>query len=189
MLTVRRSCARGGSQAARVALAELTVASMVVGSAPTRRRMRRAISRASARSVSPSTRERMDCRVAPKTALVAAGLRGFLLKDTDTDLLLHAIDAAAEGDALIAPNITARLLTRFANAAKDPLAQAVELTDREREIIAAVARGHTNAEIANDIHLSLSGVKAHIGNIMDKVGARNPVQVAIWAHRNGHTDP
>jgi len=131
----------------------------------------------------------MDCRVAPKRALVAAGPRGFLLKDTDTDLLLHAIDAAAEGDALIAPNITARLLARFANAAMDPSAQAVELTDCEREIIAAVARGHTNAEIANDIHLSLSSVKAHIGNIMDNVGARNRVQVAIWAHRNGHTDP
>ncbi|MCP3878594.1 MAG: helix-turn-helix transcriptional regulator, partial [Sulfitobacter sp.] len=64
---------------------------------------------------------------------------------------------------------------------------AVALTDRERDILAAVARGDTNAEIGQALHLSLSSVKAHIGNLMDKVGARNRVQIAIWAHQTGHT--
>lgn len=116
-----------------------------------------------------------------------AGARGFLLKDTDTDLLLHAINAAAAGDALIAPNITGRLIARFADAARDNTEPAVALTDRERDILAAVARGDTNAEIGRALHLSLSSVKAHIGNLMDKVGARNRVQIAIWAHQTGHT--
>jgi DNA-binding NarL/FixJ family response regulator len=116
-----------------------------------------------------------------------AGARGFLLKDTDTDLLLHAINAAAAGDALIAPNITGRLLARFADAARDNTEPAVALTDRERDILAAVARGDTNAEIGQALHLSLSSVKAHIGNLMDKIGARNRVQIAIWAHQTGHT--
>jgi len=117
-----------------------------------------------------------------------AGARGFLLKDTDTDLLLHAINAAAAGDALIAPNITGRLLARFADAARDNTYPAVALTDRERDILAAVAQGDTNAEIANALHLSLSSVKAHIGHLMNKVGARNRVQIAIWAHQTGNTD-
>lgn len=118
-----------------------------------------------------------------------AGARGFLLKDTDTDLLLHAINAAAAGDALIAPNITGRLLARFADAARDNTAPAVALTDRERDILAAVARGDTNAEIAQALHLSLSSVKAHISHLMDKIGARNRVQIAIWAHQTGQTGP
>jgi len=117
-----------------------------------------------------------------------AGARGFLLKDTDTDLLLHAINAAAAGDALIAPNITGRLLARFADAARDNTEPAVALTDRERDILAAVARGDTNAEIGQALHLSLSSVKAHIGRLMDKIGARNRVQIAIWAHQTGQTD-
>jgi DNA-binding NarL/FixJ family response regulator len=119
---------------------------------------------------------------------LAAGARGFLLKDTDTDLLLHAINAAAAGDALIAPNITGRLLARFADAARDNTEPAVTLTDRERDILAAVARGDTNAEIGQALHLSLSSVKAHIGRLMDKIGARNRVQIAIWAHQTGQTD-
>ena len=117
-----------------------------------------------------------------------AGARGFLLKDTDTDLLLDAINAAAAGDALIAPNITGRLLSRFADAARDNTARAVSLTDRERDILAAVARGDTNAEIGQALHLSLSSVKAHVGNLMNKIGARNRVQIAIWAHQIGQAD-
>ena len=117
-----------------------------------------------------------------------AGARGFLLKDTDTDLLLDAINAAAAGDALIAPNITGRLLSRFADAARDNSARAVSLTDRERDILAAVARGDTNAEIGQALHLSLSSVKAHVGNLMNKIGARNRVQIAIWAHQIGQAD-
>ena len=99
-----------------------------------------------------------------------------------------AINAAAAGDALIAPNITGRLLSRFADAARDNTARAVSLTDRERDILAAVARGDTNAEICQALHLSLSSVKAHVGNLMNKIGARNRVQIAIWAHQIGQAD-
>ncbi|MGA1035467.1 MAG: response regulator transcription factor [Ilumatobacteraceae bacterium] len=114
-----------------------------------------------------------------------AGARGFVLKDTDTDLLLHAIRAAAQGDALIAPAITARLLARFASTAQSSAPPQVELSERERQILVAIARGDTNAEIADDLFLSLSSVKSCIGVLMDKIGARNRVHVAIWAYQAG----
>ena len=112
-----------------------------------------------------------------------AGARGFVLKDTDTDLLLHAIRAAADGDALIAPAITGRLLARFASTAQASAPPQVELSERERQILAAIARGDTNAEIADGLFLSLSSVKSHVGALMTKIGARNRVQIAIWAHQ------
>ena len=118
-----------------------------------------------------------------------AGAGGFVLKDTDTDLLLHAIRAAADGDALIAPAVTGRLLTRFARTAPVTPRPSVAFSDREREILAAIARGDTNAEIADALYLSLSSVKSHVGSLMTKIGARNRVQIAIWAHQAGLTDP
>ncbi len=113
-----------------------------------------------------------------------SGARGFLLKDTDTDLLVRAIHAAAEGDALIAPSITARLLQRFATVTSDqPPAQPTEpLSDREEETLIEVARGLTNAEIADKFHVSMSTVKAVIGHLMNKIGTRNRVELAIWAY-------
>jgi len=107
-----------------------------------------------------------------------------LLKDTDTDLLVRAIHAAAEGDALIAPSITARLLQRFATVTSDqPPAQPTEpLSDREEETLIEVARGLTNAEIADKFHVSMSTVKAVIGHLMNKIGTRNRVELAIWAY-------
>ena len=113
-----------------------------------------------------------------------SGARGFLLKDTDTDLLVRAIHAAAEGDALIAPTITARLLARFADVTSDqPPAQPTEpLSDREEQTLVEVARGLTNAEIADKLHVSVSTVKAVIGHLMNKIGTRNRVELAIWAY-------
>ena len=113
-----------------------------------------------------------------------AGARGFLLKDAGPDLLVQAIHAAAEGDALIAPSITARLLASFADTAtsserRQPF---VPLTDREEEVVATVARGLSNAEIAGELHISLSTVKFHLASLMTKIGARNRVQIAIWAY-------
>ncbi|WP_437950526.1 response regulator transcription factor [Sorangium sp. So ce296] len=113
-----------------------------------------------------------------------AGARGFLLKDAGPDLLAQAVRAAASGDALIAPSITARLLGAFADARR-PLARAQPreaLTDREEEVLLAVARGRTNAEIAEELHISLSTVKSHIASLMAKLGARNRVEIAIWAY-------
>jgi DNA-binding NarL/FixJ family response regulator len=116
-----------------------------------------------------------------------AGARGFLLKDSGPDLLVQAIHAAASGDALIAPKITARLLSSFtATPDHQPPAQPVEpLTDREEEVLASLAGGRTNVEIAQELHISLSTVKTHIANLMAKLRARNRVEIAIWAYETG----
>jgi DNA-binding NarL/FixJ family response regulator len=116
-----------------------------------------------------------------------AGARGFLLKDSGPDLLVHAIRAAASGDALIAPRITARLLSTFTDTReRRPAAQPIEpLTTREEEVLASVARGHTNAEISEDLHISLSTVKSHVANLLTKLGARNRVEIVMWAYETG----
>jgi DNA-binding NarL/FixJ family response regulator len=116
-----------------------------------------------------------------------AGARGFLLKDAGPELLVQAIHAAANGDALIAPNVTARLLEKFAQlgSGTEPAQPIWPLTDREEEVLATVAQGLTNAEIAETLHISLSTVKAHLSSLMTKLGARNRVELAIWAHETG----
>ena len=116
-----------------------------------------------------------------------ADARGFLLKDAGPELLVQAVHAAAEGDALIAPSITARLLEAFAGASSaDVPAQPVEpLTEREEEVLVTVARGRTNAEIAEELYISMSTVKTHLASLMTKLGARNRVEIAIWAHETG----
>ena len=116
-----------------------------------------------------------------------AGARGFLLKDAGKELLVQAIHAAADGDALIAPSITARLLATFSQTpTTTPPAQPIDsLTDREEEVLATVARGRTNAEIADELHISLSTVKAHLASLMSKLGARNRVEIAMWAFETG----
>ena len=113
-----------------------------------------------------------------------AGARGFLLKDAGPELLVQAVHAAANGDALIAPSVTARLLSTFAHTANRPApAQPIwPLTDREEEVLVTVARGRTNAEIADELHISLSTVKAHLSSLMTKLEARNRVELAMWAH-------
>jgi DNA-binding NarL/FixJ family response regulator len=116
-----------------------------------------------------------------------AGARGFLLKDAGPELLVQAIHAAAAGDALIAPSITARLLARFADTRPGAApAQPIEpLTEREEEVLVTVARGRTNNEIAAELYISLSTVKTHLASIMTKIGARNRVEIAMWAHETG----
>jgi DNA-binding NarL/FixJ family response regulator len=116
-----------------------------------------------------------------------AGARGFLLKDAGPELLVQAIHAAANGDALIAPNVTVRLLEEFARAGErtEPTQPNWPLTDREEEVLATVARGLTNTEIAETLHISLSTVKAHLSSLMTKLGARNRVELAMWAYETG----
>ncbi|GGN23290.1 DNA-binding NarL/FixJ family response regulator [Actinoplanes campanulatus] len=116
-------------------------------------------------------------------AALRAGARGFLLKDAGTALLGQAVRAAASGDALIAPNITTRLLKAFAGTAPAPVPrQPVDpLTEREEQVLALVARGRTNAEVAAELFITLSTVKTHVTSLMNKLGARNRVEVAIWA--------
>ncbi|MEM6709923.1 MAG: response regulator transcription factor [Pseudomonadota bacterium] len=116
-----------------------------------------------------------------------AGARGFLLKDAGPELLTQAIRAAASGEALIAPSVTMRLLSTFAELPKQPeLRHPVEpLTDREEQVLRTVAEGATNAEIAAQLHISLSTVKTHLASLMQKLSARNRVEIAMWAHNTG----
>jgi DNA-binding NarL/FixJ family response regulator len=116
-----------------------------------------------------------------------AGARGFLLKDAGPELLVQAVRAAAAGDALIAPSVTARLLETFSDAARAPApAQPLEsLTAREEEVLVRVARGLTNAEIADALYISLGTVKSHLASLMAKIGARNRVELAMFAYETG----
>lgn len=112
-----------------------------------------------------------------------AGARGFLLKHAGATLLAEAVRAAARGDALIDPNVTVRLIETFAGTAPaPPVEPSSPLTEREEDVLAAVARGLGNAEIGAELHVSLSTVKTHLASLMAKLGARNRVELAIWAH-------
>lgn len=124
-------------------------------------------------------------------AALRAGARGFLLKDAGPALLAQAIRAAASGDALIAPSVTTRLLRAFADAGpRDVPAQPMDpLTAREEEVLLAVAGGRTNTEIARELFVTLSTVKSHVANLMTKLGARNRVEVALWAYDTGRIRP
>ncbi|MEX2503409.1 MAG: response regulator transcription factor [Egicoccus sp.] len=120
-----------------------------------------------------------------------AGAKGFLLKDAGPALLTQAIQAAAHGDALIAPNVTVRLLAAFADThGRSAPTQPIDpLTAREEEILVPVARGRTNGEIAAELHVSLSTVKTHLASLMRKIGARNRVEIAMWAYETGRVRP
>jgi len=120
-----------------------------------------------------------------------AGARGFLLKDAGPDLLLQAIRAAADGEALIAPSITARLLASFAvtHSYAPPVQPTDALTEREEEVLLTVARGRSNAEIADELYISLSTVKFHLASLMSKLGARNRVEIAMWAYETNRMRP
>lgn len=112
-----------------------------------------------------------------------AGARGFLLKDAGPELLVQAVHAAAGGDALIAPNVTRRLLATFAGQKPVVPIQPIDpLTEREEQVLALVARGRTNAEIAAELFVGLSTVKSHVAALMTKLGARNRVEIAMWAY-------
>lgn len=114
-----------------------------------------------------------------------AGARGFLLKAAGPDVLVQAVRAAANGDALIAPDVTRRLLATFVDQARETLTQPVDpLTTREEEVLALLARGRTNAEIAAELFIGLSTVKSHVASLMAKLGVRNRVEIAMWAYRS-----
>ena len=116
-----------------------------------------------------------------------AGATGFLLKDAGPEMLGEAIRAATRGDSLISPSITRRLLSAFArNGRAAPPRQPIDpLSDREEQVLLTLARGRTNAEIADELHISLSTVKTHVASLMAKLDARNRVEVAMWAYETG----
>ncbi|GID32484.1 response regulator [Paractinoplanes brasiliensis] len=114
-----------------------------------------------------------------------AGARGFLLKGAEPDQLVQAVHAAAKGDALIDPAVTGRLLATFARThpAVTPAQPVTPLTDREEDVLGRVARGATNAEIARELHISMSTVKFHLAGLMTKLATRNRVELALWAYQ------
>jgi DNA-binding NarL/FixJ family response regulator len=117
-----------------------------------------------------------------------AGASGFALKSRPLEELLTAIRTVAVGEALLAPSVTRRLIAHFAHRASAPPRTPpglAELTDREREVLALVARGLTNAELAGTLQVSLPTVKTHVSRILTKLGARDRTQLVILAYESG----
>jgi DNA-binding NarL/FixJ family response regulator len=117
-----------------------------------------------------------------------AGASGFALKSRPLEELLSAIRIVASGDALLAPSVTRRLVAHFAREPRGfeaAPAGLAELTAREREVLAFIARGLSNTEIAERLHLSVPTVKTHIGRLLAKLGARDRAQLVIIAYETG----
>jgi DNA-binding NarL/FixJ family response regulator len=114
-----------------------------------------------------------------------AGAAGFLLKDAGPALLIESVRAAHAGDALISPSVTVRLLQQLAPARRPagPGSLSV-LSERELEIVASIAKGRTNQEIAAELFISLSTVKTHLARIQEKLDVRNRVEIAAWSWAN-----
>ncbi|QDQ10982.1 response regulator [Streptomyces spectabilis] len=117
-------------------------------------------------------------------AALHGGACGFLLKNASPAMLVEAVRAAAVGDALVSPAVTVRLLRELAPRKTAP-GPAEPLTQRERDVVRALARGRTNAEIAAELYVSLSTVKSHLANVQAKLAARNRVEIAAWAWESG----
>ncbi|MEO3806209.1 response regulator transcription factor [Nonomuraea sp. B1E8] len=120
-----------------------------------------------------------------------AGASGFLVKDTEPAELIHAVRVVARGDALIAPSITRRLIAEFAGRVKrpEPGPELNALTDREREVMALVAAGLSNDEIAARLVLSPATAKTHVSRIMTKLSVRDRAQLVIIAYEAGMITP
>lgn len=126
------------------------------------------------------------------TRALGAGASGFLMKDTPPAAIIEAIRRVADGDPMLSPSVTARLIAQLREgAAPDRSRKAKErlarLTEREHEVAVAVGQGLTNAEIATALHLSVPTVKAHIGRLFAKLACGNRVQIAICVHDAGLT--
>jgi DNA-binding NarL/FixJ family response regulator len=123
-------------------------------------------------------------------AALRAGASGFLLKDAPEEQLLAAIRLAAEGGALFSPNVTRRLIERFAQThAAAPPPEVESLTGRELDVLRLVARGLTNAEIAQELIVSEHTVKSHVARILQKLNLRDRVQAVIFAYESGLVRP
>ncbi|MES9542354.1 response regulator [Actinomadura sp. NPDC000600] len=121
-----------------------------------------------------------------------AGASGFLLKDTPPADLLSAIRVVASGESLLAPSVTRRLIAEFVRRpgpAQPPPAGLDALTDREREVLTLIARGLSNTELAEHLHLSPATVKTHIGHLLAKLHARDRAQLVITAYETGLIRP
>ena len=122
-------------------------------------------------------------------AAIRAGASGFLLKDVQPADLVAAIRVVAAGNSLFAPAATQRLLERFAGSGPAPSRTLDSLTEREREILALIASGLSNAELATRLHLSETTVKTHVSSVLRKLGVRDRVQAVIAAYDAGLVRP
>ncbi|HEY4027697.1 MAG TPA: response regulator transcription factor [Candidatus Dormibacteraeota bacterium] len=125
-------------------------------------------------------------------AALEAGASGFLLKDVSPEHLVMAVQMVAAGDALLAPSITRRLIERFVHrdhAATVAPRELSALTAREREVLTLMARGLSNAELAERLHLSEATVKTHVARILSKLELRDRVQAVVVAYETGLVQP
>ncbi|GAA2338572.1 response regulator transcription factor [Dactylosporangium salmoneum] len=123
-------------------------------------------------------------------AALEAGASGFLLKNGTPEALIEAVRVVARGDALLAPEITRRVIAAFARPkAPVPGAKTEELTPREREVLVELAGGATNAEIAQRLHLGEATVKTHVSRILAKLGLRDRTAAVVYAYEQGVVTP
>jgi DNA-binding NarL/FixJ family response regulator len=120
-----------------------------------------------------------------------AGASGFLVKDTEPEDLIRGVRSVAAGDALLSPSVTRRLIGEFAARAKEarPARELEALTDREREVVALVADGLSNTEIADRLVMSPATAKTHVSRAMRKLGARDRAQLVVVAYESGLVRP
>jgi DNA-binding NarL/FixJ family response regulator len=121
-----------------------------------------------------------------------AGASGFLVKHTEPAELVRAVRVVAEGEALLSPSVTRRLVSEFAARTKQPAGPSValaELTSREREVMGLVAEGLTNAEIGEQLFMSPATARTHVSRILTKLGARDRTQLVVMAYESGLVRP
>jgi DNA-binding NarL/FixJ family response regulator len=129
-------------------------------------------------------------------AALAAGASGFLLKNASPEKLIEAVRTVARGDALLAPDVTRRVISRATEPRTTPpvavpspdraLAERVPgLTEREAEVLRLLGRGLSNAEIAAHLFVGEATVKTHVSNVLQKLGVRDRIQAVVWAYEHG----
>ncbi|WIB14992.1 response regulator transcription factor [Curtobacterium sp. MCPF17_050] len=124
---------------------------------------------------------------------LAAGASGFLLKNASPEKLIEAVRTVARGDALLAPDVTRRVISRATTASVPVVDQAVPdadvtlpgLTERETEVLRLLGRGLSNAEIAGQLFVGEATVKTHVSNVLQKLGVRDRIQAVVWAYEHG----
>jgi DNA-binding NarL/FixJ family response regulator len=122
---------------------------------------------------------------------IRSGAAGFLVKDTNPDELVQAVRVVADGDALLSPGVTRRLIGEFASRAQQPQPAGLlgELTDREREVVALAGEGLSNAEIARQLYISPATTKTHVRRAMMKLAARDRAQLVVIVYESGLVQP
>ena len=122
-----------------------------------------------------------------------AGASGFLLKDATPEELVHAVRVIGAGNALLAPTVTRRLLDQYARRLPPATPQSVEvldkLTNRELAVLNLLARGHSNAEVGQALHLAETTVKTHVAHLLAKLGLADRVHIVVFAYESGLVKP